>query len=192
MRHWIAWVAVALAAFAVGGLAWWWTRPLPAVSEPAIAGAALYAASFRDSSGQPRSLGELQGKVLVLNFWATWCAPCREEMPAFERAHRRWREKGVAFVGISDEPPELLARFGRELGITYALWSGGEAAGELSRRLGNRLAVLPFTALVDPRGRVVGAKVGPYTERELEKVLADLTGKAANVAENANSLLPRS
>ena len=108
-----------------------------------------------------------------------------QEMPALEGVHRRWRDKGVAFVGISDEPTELLARFGRELGVTYALWSGGGTAGELSRRLGNRLAVLPFTALIDARGRVVGAKVGPYTEQELEKVIEELTRKVPNVGEKA-------
>lgn len=170
---------VALAAVAAGAALWWSGRPPPMTSEPTISGAALYAATFTDTAGQPQSLGQFQGRTLVLNFWATWCAPCREEMPAFERLHRRWRDRQVAFVGVSNEPPEVLAKFGRELGIDYPLWSGGDRAEELSRRLGDRMAVLPFTALIDASGRVFQVKVGPYSEAELDAELTKIAAKSS-------------
>jgi hypothetical protein len=79
-------------------------------------------------------------------------------------------------VGLSSEAPDLVARFGRELAIDYPLWTGGAEVESLSARLGDRAAVLPFTALVDASGRVVAAKVGPYTEGDLRARLAAITG----------------
>jgi thiol-disulfide isomerase/thioredoxin len=168
---------VGVAALGVGAALWWGGRPQSPVAPPAISGAALYSAAFRDAEGRRQPLGQFQGRVLVLNFWATWCAPCREEMPGFERLSRRWRDKGVAFVGVSNEAPAVVTRFAREIGITYALWTGGDETMELSRRLGNRLSVLPFTAVIAPSGSVLAAKVGAYREEELERVLARSSAK---------------
>ncbi|HWH39049.1 MAG TPA: TlpA disulfide reductase family protein [Usitatibacter sp.] len=183
MRAAVAFPAIAALAFAAGATLWWLGRPppampesaVPAAAQPTISGAALYAAAFRDAQGRPQSLGQFEGRPLVLNFWATWCAPCREEMPAFVRLNREFAGR-VAFVGISSEAPDVVARFGRELAIDYPLWTGGAEVESLSARLGDSAAVLPFTALIDPSGRVVTAKVGPYTEGDLRARLATITG----------------
>ena len=166
---------VGLAAVVAGTALWLANRagtPLPAPGPVGIAPPALYAASFVDALGRSRSLGEYQGKLVVLNFWATWCGPCLEEMPAFTRLQTRWAGRGVQFVGLSGESPEPVERFGRKLGINYPLWTGGDGVGELSRRLGNRIGVLPHTALIGPTGEVLETKVGPYSESELEQRLA--------------------
>lgn len=182
MRAAVAFPAIAAAALAAGTALWWLDRPrdaVPAIPAPApatISGAALYAAAFRDAQGRSQSLGQFQGRPLVLNFWATWCAPCRDEMPAFARLNRRWAGR-VAFVGVSSEAPEAVDRFGRELGIDYPLWTGGGEVESLAARLGDTAAVLPFTALVDASGRVVETKVGPYTEPELSAKLTQISGK---------------
>jgi thiol-disulfide isomerase/thioredoxin len=167
--------AIGAAAILAGASLWHFARPVrspsspPAVASPAIAPAAIYATPFADAStGAGRALGQFQGHVTVVNFWATWCGPCRAEMPAFERLHQRWSGRGVRFVGLSDEPGDRASRFGRELGVSYPLWTGSEQVSELSRRLGNRLAVLPHTVIIDPHGTVLDQKVGPYTEAELE------------------------
>ena len=174
--------AVGIAALAAGAVLWLLGRPAgraPATTgAPAIAASALYAATFMDASGTPRSLGQHEGKVLVVNFWATWCEPCRAEMPAFNRLHERWSGRGVQFLGLSDEAPDKAAGFGRTLGIAYPLWTGGDQVADLSRRLGNRGGGLPHTVVVSPRGAVLAQKVGPYTEAELDKVLTEATAKS--------------
>jgi thiol-disulfide isomerase/thioredoxin len=150
------------------------TEPMPSGG---VAPAAVYAAGFRDAQGATRSLAGFPGKVLVINFWATWCAPCREEMPAFTRVQSRWSGRGVQFVGLANDNPEKVLRFGQDLGISYPLWTGGEEVGELSRRLGNRLGVLPHTVILDSGGKVLEQRVGPYTEAELEARLQAYTAK---------------
>ena len=176
--------AIGALALATGTVLWLATRPagsLPGitVAAPAISPAALYAASFQDGAGNPQSLGQFQGKVLVVNFWATWCAPCREEMPAFARLQARWAGRGVQFVGLANEDPAKVHPFGKSLGITYPLWTGGDNVSELSRRLGNRLGVLPHTAILSPAGEVLESKVGPYSEADLELRLAAFSGKSS-------------
>lgn len=177
-------IAIGVAAAAAGTGLWQWARQTPpaaapALAAPAIAPAAIYAMTFTDESGAIRALGQFQGRLLVLNFWATWCAPCRAEMPAFERLHRAWSGQGVRFVGLSAEPADLAARFGRELGVSYPLWTGGDAVQELSRRLGNRGSVLPHTVVLGPSGVVLEQRVGPYTEAELSALLGRLADKSS-------------
>jgi thiol-disulfide isomerase/thioredoxin len=169
--------AVALAA-AAAGTALWLARgsKAPRIDPPAISATALYAASFADERGTQQSLGRFQGKLLVLNFWATWCGPCREEIPAFTRVHERWAARGVQFLGLSAEEREKVDRFVREVPVNYPLWVGQESS-ELGRRLGNRLGVLPFTVIVGPAGEIVDAKVGAYSEADIERKIAAFTAK---------------
>ena len=172
---------VGLAAMAAGTALWLTGRPgLPATGPVSIAPAALYAASFQDEAGQRQPLGQYQGRLLVLNFWATWCGPCKEEMPGFARLQGRWKDKGVQFVGVSAEEPGRVARFGRDLSINYPLWTGGDEVGELSRRLGNHMGILPHTAIIGPQGEVLEVRAGTYTESELERRLAAFAPKIGN------------
>ena len=165
---------------AAGAALWLLGRPAPPLAGPPdIAPSALYAATFQDGAGQPQSLGQYQGRLLILNFWATWCAPCREEMPGFARLHTRWRDKGVQFVGISAEDRDKVGRFGRDLAIPYPLWSGGDEVGELSRRLGNRRGVLPHTAIIGAQGEVLEVRAGTFSESELEQRLVRFASKTS-------------
>jgi len=174
--RWIFAIVGALAA-AAGTALWLAMRPPSIALEPVtVTPAALMAASFTDLDGRKRSLGEFQGQVVVLNFWATWCAPCREEMPGFDRLQAEWAGR-AQFVGISSEEPTPVAAFARGLGIRYPLWVGGEAVGDLSRRLGNGQGVLPHTVILDASGGVVDARVGAYPEGTLRQKLAELTVK---------------
>jgi thiol-disulfide isomerase/thioredoxin len=176
--RWIFALVGALAALA-GGALWYAMRPPAPASEAvamAVAPAALLAAAFTDLEGRKRSLGEFQGRVVVLNFWATWCAPCREEMPGFDRLQAQW-EGRVQFVGVSAEEPAKVAPFARALGIRYPLWVGGDEVGELSRRLGNRRGVLPHTVVLDPSGGVITGRVGAYKEAELQEKLREFMEK---------------
>jgi thiol-disulfide isomerase/thioredoxin len=175
--------AIAALAMTAGTGLWLLQRPAgpgfagPKAGPIEIAPAAMLAASFADAAGRPQSLGQFQGKLVVVNFWATWCAPCREEMPAFNRLQQRWSGRGVQFVGIANEAPAKVHDFGTRLGIAYPLWTGGEEVGELSRRLGNRPGVLPHTVLLGPTGEVLETRVGPYSEAELDLRLSSFAPK---------------
>lgn len=155
-------------------------QALPSLEAGSISPAAILALTFTDEAGRSRSLAEFSGKLLVLNFWATWCAPCKAEMPAFDRVSARWNGRGVQFVGLSAESPEVAAAFGRSLRIGYPLWTGpADAVPELSRRLGNSSAVLPHTVLLDRAGKVAEQRVGPYTEQDLEAALQRIAAKSS-------------
>ncbi|HXZ48990.1 MAG TPA: TlpA disulfide reductase family protein [Usitatibacter sp.] len=163
---------IALLAFLAGLSLWLANEPaLPKPGSADLAPAALYAATFRDAGGQPLSLARFEGRVLVLNFWATWCAPCRREMPGFARLQSRWSSRGVQFVGVANDDPAKVASFGRELGIGYPLLTGGDEVDELARRLGDRDGSLPFTVVLDPQGQVLEQRIGAYPEDALEAAL---------------------
>jgi thiol-disulfide isomerase/thioredoxin len=173
----ILFAGVGVLALLAGTALWLGTRsPAPgAVALPSDASpAALYAASFKDAQGVSRSLGQFQGEVVVVNFWATWCAPCREEMPGFVKLQERWKGRGVQFVGLANDDPAKVVRFGTELQVNYPLWTGGAEVMDLSRRLGNRVGVLPHTVILDREGRVVDSRVGVYREGPLVERLAAL------------------
>ena len=165
--------AVALAAVVAGFGLWWLARPAPRVEAPTISATALYAASFLDERGAARSLGQFQGKLLVLNFWATWCGPCRAEIPAFTRSQTRWAGRGVQFLGLSAEDRGKVEGFAREIPVNYPLWVG-QGVDELGRRLGNRRGVLPFTVIVGPGGEILDAKVGAYSETQIDAKITQL------------------
>jgi thiol-disulfide isomerase/thioredoxin len=170
---------VGAAAMLAGAGLWLANGTRPRAVPAAIAPDALFAATFHDTAGAPRSLGAFKGKVVVLNFWATWCAPCRAEMPALSRLQARWAPRDVQFVGLSDDDPGRVRRFADELAIAYPLWIGGPEVDDFSQRLGNRDRALPFTVVLSPQGTVVAQKVGAYSQSELDGVLAAATAFSA-------------
>ncbi len=169
-------VALLLAAGALYlGLSWHQERAPPSDIAPAsLSPGAFYAASFPDLQGNPHSLGQWQGKVIVLNFWATWCAPCREEMPIFVRLQDRLRERGVVFLGLALDEREKVVAFISKFPVNYPLLIGNDTATEFSRRLGNTSASLPFTVILDRQGKLVVRQLGPFSEPELDLILKAL------------------
>ena len=123
---------------------------------------------------QEQAIGQWKGKVLVVNFWATWCAPCREEMPEFVKAQRELGEKGLQFVGIAIDQPDKVQEFAAEIGLNYPTLIGGYGAIELSKTLGNRLGALPFTIIVDRSGRVAHTQLGPLRDETLRSIVGHL------------------
>jgi thiol-disulfide isomerase/thioredoxin len=171
MRLGVVFAGVAALAGLAGTALWLGEKSaVPRAAPAAISPTALYASSFVAGDGAPRALGQYQGKVLVLNFWATWCAPCRAEMPAFSRVHERWKDRGVQFIGLSNEEAAVVARFTLDVPVSYPLWTGADV-DSLSRRLGNHVGILPHTAIIDRTGTVLESKLGPFTEAQLEERL---------------------
>jgi thiol-disulfide isomerase/thioredoxin len=130
-----------------------------------------------DLKGQPQSLAQWQGKVLIVNYWATWCLPCREEMPGFSRLQDKYRDKGVQFVGISIDSVDKIVEFQKATRVSYPLLVGDMTAMENSAQLGNTRQALPFTAVFDREGRLSATKLGRLSEPELEKQLAVLISR---------------
>lgn len=146
------------------------------LSSAATAGAAqrLMSTSLADLNGKPQSLAQWRGEVLVVNFWATWCAPCREEIPALMRVEKKYASKGVKIVGIALDNASNVTDFAKEIGIHYALLIGGMEMLGVAKDLGNRAGVLPFTVVLNRAGSAVHSHAGALTEASLAAMLAPL------------------
>ena len=131
----------------------------------------LLSASFSDLSGRPRRLSEWQGRVVLFNFWATWCAPCREEMPLLDAAARKY---GFSAVGIGVDSGAKIIEFAANYGIQYEMLVAGAEAIKLMKDLGNSSGGLPFSLFLDRRGRVAHRKLGPLAGPELEGIVISL------------------
>lgn len=129
---------------------------------------------YADPAGEPLALDNLQGKVLVVNYWATWCAPCREEIPLFVRIQGEFADKSVQFVGISIDQPDKIREFAQEFKINYPLAVAGIEAIETSRRIGNKAGVLPYTVIINRSGRVAARMLGAISETRLRQALMPL------------------
>ncbi len=130
-----------------------------------------------DLNGQPQNFAQWRGKVMIVNYWATWCQPCREEMPGFSRLQDKYRDKGVQFVGISSDPPDKIIEFNKTTPVSYPLLIGDIGIMESSAKLGNTRQGLPFTALFDRDGRLSATKLGRLSEPELERQLKELLSR---------------
>jgi thiol-disulfide isomerase/thioredoxin len=137
----------------------------------------LYAAAtvaFTQPDGKELRIDSLKGRPAVVNFWATWCPPCREELPRLVKAHAR-HGKRVGFLGIAvEDKAEFVGEYARAYGLAYPVAVGREPAIALMQALGNSAAAMPYTVVVDGEGRVVYAKRGAVTERDLSQALAAL------------------
>ena len=144
--------------------------------------AALRAASFTDLSGRPRTLAEWGGKVLICNFWAPWCPPCRREIPMLIRLRAEWQASGLEVIGIGLDSVANVAEFARSSGIDYPVVIPSGDAYALARSAGDSEEALPYTVVLDRSWRVVYRKLGELNEAALRaKVEPLLRGSSAKV-----------
>lgn len=137
---------------------------------------ALFGVALPDIAGREQSIGQWKGKVLVVNFWATWCVPCREEMPEFVKVQREYGDRGVQFVGIAADDLTKVKAFADELGLNYPALIGGYGAVELSRSLGNQVGALPYTIFIDRSGRISRTHLGPIKPAQLRSIVGQMLG----------------
>jgi len=131
----------------------------------------LFETPFVDFRGQQHRLSRWSGKVLVVNFWATWCAPCRDEMPLFSMVHSKFAEKGILFVGISDDSAEAVGAFADQHNIAYPLLIGRQSTIDLSADLGNSSRGLPYTLVLGKSREPLLTHTGRLQQQLLESTL---------------------
>lgn len=159
--------AVALLALAVGAtFALHTERP---VAPPAVS--TLFQRSFGDVEGRAQPMEQWRGDLLVINFWATWCAPCVEEMPDLQKIQTEYATRGVRIVGLAIDNAAAVRRFRDEQKLEFPLLLAGAAGTEVVRELGNASGALPYTVLLDPNGAVVRSKLGRLGAGELRSWL---------------------
>lgn len=136
----------------------------------------VFSATLSDFDGKPVPLAELKGKLLVLNFWATWCGPCRTEIPHLIEAEEKYAPRGVVFMGAAvEDNADSVRDFGKAYGINYTVVMAGKDQGiALLRALGNKIAGLPFTIVLDRKGNIVAAKRGIMTPVLMQQILEPL------------------
>ena len=158
-------VAAAAAGFLVGPLL------LP---DKARGDSVLRSATLVDLAGKPRQLTEWEGRILVWNFWATWCAPCREEIPLLIAAREKYRPLGVEIVGIAVDNAAKVREFSSSLGISYPILLAETDGLDLMRKLGNSSGGLPYTVIIDRQGNLVHRKLGALKQPDLDSILGPL------------------
>lgn len=149
-------------------------RATPIVTNPGIS---IYDLELDNLQGKRESLSQWRGKILVVNYWATWCHPCREEMPSFSRLQEKYRANSVQFVGISIDTASKIIEFQKTTPVAYPLLIGDMNAMESSAKFGNTLLALPFTAVFDKQGKLFSTKLGRLAESDLEKQLEELISR---------------
>lgn len=161
-------------------LAWFFLRdepvrdlpPPPAVAASAVT--ALREATLPDVDGKPQPFAQWRGRLLVVNYWATWCRPCRDEMPELSRVAQRYADRGVQVVGIAIDDAAKVREHLRELPVAYPIVVGDNFFAETSRALGNGPLGMPFTVVIDRNGTLRAAALGRVHEKSLVKLLDGL------------------
>jgi thiol-disulfide isomerase/thioredoxin len=176
----LAGAGIALASMGLGGLLrWQMTRPPAAAPDPVPPGPAqqvdLWGLAFPTPAGGRLAMAGLRGRPLVLNFWATWCAPCLEEMPLLDAFEREHRGAGWLVVGLALDGAPAVQEF---LGRTPVGFAIGLAQGQgvsLSRSLGNTRGALPFSVAFNTRGEAFARKLGALNAQELSAWAAQVS-----------------
>ena len=156
----------ALAAIAGAGAAWR-RHSVGAMGSEALA--ALLAAEFDTPAGETLSMKALQGGPLVINFWATWCTPCIEEMPLIDAFFRENESKGWQVVGLAIDQPSRVRQFLTQFPVNYKIGLAGLNGTELAKMLGNEMGGLPFTVVLGANGELIQRKLGKLTPDDIKK-----------------------
>lgn len=130
-----------------------------------------------DLSGTPRDIAEFDGQILVLNFWATWCVPCRKEIPMLIEAQADYAEEGVQIIGIAADTRAAAAAFAKKYGINYTILADPRDAARVQDAYtaeGDPAAVLPYTVVVDRKGRIRAQIAGKLNRARFDDLVAPL------------------
>ncbi|MCK9607417.1 MAG: TlpA family protein disulfide reductase [Methylomonas sp.] len=129
---------------------------------------------FPDADGRLQAVSQWRGKILVINFWATWCPPCLKEIPEFIQWQQAYRAKNLQFVGIAIEDRDAVSVYLQGIAINYPILIAGDEGSVLAHQLGNIINAVPFTVIVDQQGRIVHRQPGELTKEQFLQVIEPL------------------
>jgi thiol-disulfide isomerase/thioredoxin len=164
---------VAAAGVAGVGTAWWTSRSRPEsenIDENArgdVASDALWRLSFDTPDGKTLAMSSLRGKPLLLNFWATWCPPCVEELPLLNRFYQENKGRGWQVLGLAVDQPSAVNKWLQGKPLSFPVGMAGFGGTELSKSLGNLAGSLPFSAVFSGTGGLLQHKTGKLTSEDL-------------------------
>ncbi|HSR62310.1 MAG TPA: TlpA disulfide reductase family protein [Gammaproteobacteria bacterium] len=144
------------------------------IPEKPLLGAVRPDFELRDVNGVSHNVQEWDGKILVINFWATWCRPCLSEIPEFIRLQEKYHDQGLQFVGIAMHTADEIKDYIAKVGMNYPALVGKDEATEVAKSLGNRFTVLPYTVMIDPDRRIYFIRSGPLKYEEADAVIRSI------------------
>ena len=127
-----------------------------------------------DVSGKQHNISEWQGKIRVINFWATWCPPCLKEIPEFIALQEQYAAKGLQFIGIAIDDQEPVEKYLSSTKVNYPILIGGVAGIALAQQLGNSLDAVPFTLVVNKQGHIIHRQSGEFSKEQITKIITPL------------------
>jgi len=141
-----------------------------AASDNSLIGNKPPAFSLPDVNGRHHNLSEWRNKFIILNFWATWCAPCKKEIPLFNEFQEAYSDE-IQFIGIAIDNAKDVSKFTKIIPINYPNLIGGLESTGLVREYGNKAGTLPYTIFITKHGKIISIASGEITRRFLEKIL---------------------
>lgn len=176
-KTFLKWFSIGLLGVALGASLAYLTRPEPPAvgvegakvgdPRPPLAHAQL----IGDKATEWASLDDWGNRAVLINFWATWCAPCRREMPLLQATYEAHQDR-LMVLGVAMDEPGPVAEFAESLGITYPLWVGQIDVSQSQKAWGNPSGALPYTVLVDAEGIIRWQHLGEVDEAQLAEALA--------------------
>lgn len=146
----------------------------PAAEAPSLIGSQLPEYRLLSLDGVRESGNQWLGKVQVINFWATWCPPCKREIPTLIKLQNDYRDQGLQVIGIALDKPEAVSKYVTEKGINYPVLAGDDDVVEVSTQLGNDLGILPYTVIADKTGKISFIRYGEVDRETVENEIKKL------------------
>jgi len=131
----------------------------------------LWTAAVTQPDGKPQSLSIYKGRPIVVNFWASWCGPCVEEMPELSALQREYAKKGIQFIGLGVDSAANIQSFLKKVPVDYPIYIAGFGGADVARAFGNTAGGLPYTVIIDANGTVRATKLGQIKPDELRHTL---------------------
>ena len=127
-----------------------------------------------DLSGNQHNISEWRGKILIINFWATWCPPCRKEIPEFIALQEQYSAKGVQFIGVALEEQKPVAEYASSAHINYPILIGEYDGITLANQLGNSVGAIPYTIVVNQQGQIIHRHPGEFSKTQILEIINPL------------------